>query len=508
MNVKPTNPSVLPLALFFLFLCGCNESVQNDSITSSLTATVSKTQEFKQPEISDPLNRLRVLEKIVQINPLKDTVVAMDDFGSKLHIPPNAFVSADGTLLKEPVELKIKSYRNSAEIALSGIPMKFDRNGEEVWFDSGGMFEIQGYAKNVACEIAPAKQLKLDFAFAAKPAAMSFYRLYDDQTSWQKIQTLYPDKVVDKKTAVQTEIAAIPKTQAVKSESRKTQRDRIVISEFLLGTDAIHQWPIDSVRKGKLAEAFEERFPLPQAMIEYLEKNPDFYISVLYDINDLTREIESIRPHQLNPTNEFNEFIISNLIRIGKYKSIQRVKSYCTSHGTWQRELHFQAVVQVQATVQAASASNFSMDAMNNNLPSSAAAQLYSDVYTGLMISSFGTYNCDSEFRIPQPISIQASLIDSANDSLVSSRPGHLHVLFEGINTAITYSPTQNIKLSKATPCAILFATFEGNIYLADSRDLKKQNIESGGIHNIRVTDITSRATDAVAMAKIIDESF
>ena len=367
------------------------------------------------------------------------------------------------------------------------------------------------YSENIACEIAPGKNLKLDFALAAKPAGMSYYRLNEASNSWEKIQTLEPLLAAADESTNQIKTTEAFLSQEKKEEPKEATIDRIQISEYQAYSELIYEWPIDSFRKGTLDQAFKERFPLPEAMVTFLESNPKFYISISFDISDVTREIVSIRPRKNNPTNEFDEFIISSLKQIGKYRSISRVGTCCIASERWPHEIAFRAVTKPEAAN--AQMSSRTIDkgaqqlALTDNAPNTQTSKAYADLITGLSISRFGVYNCDSEFIIQDPIGIQATLMDSKNDSLLFSGGSSMQVLFESINAAYTYNP-RYLTLSASDNCSILCITGQGEIYLATSKDLQRQRIKSAGAQTIRMKNITADAKDSEALAKIIMASF
>ncbi len=62
--------------------------------------------------------------------------------GTKINIPPNAFVDANGNPYKGPAILNYREYTDPLSIALSGIPMTYDSAGVWYTFESAGMFDM------------------------------------------------------------------------------------------------------------------------------------------------------------------------------------------------------------------------------------------------------------------------------------------------------------------------------------------------------------------------------
>lgn len=105
-------------------------------------------------KISSPFEKNLVKDTIIEINPAKSQILR---FGNSLtiDIPKDAFVDNDGNIIKEKVQLSIKTYDNPASIIASGIPMQY---GEEQ-LQSAGMFELHGQVNGNPIFIKKDKQL-------------------------------------------------------------------------------------------------------------------------------------------------------------------------------------------------------------------------------------------------------------------------------------------------------------------------------------------------------------
>jgi len=63
--------------------------------------------------------------------------------GTEVHIPANALVRADGSLVSGEVEFELREFRNMAEFVSSGIPMHYADERGSFFFNSGGMFDVR-----------------------------------------------------------------------------------------------------------------------------------------------------------------------------------------------------------------------------------------------------------------------------------------------------------------------------------------------------------------------------
>lgn len=110
--------------------------------------------------------------------------------GTKITIPPDAFVDKDGRPVTGKVDLKYIEYRDPIDFILSNIPM--DHGGGT--FNSGGMFKILAYQNGQQVYLGKDKKIDLDFPITGNVPDMNFYR-YDSITrQWTELSRL---KTVD-----------------------------------------------------------------------------------------------------------------------------------------------------------------------------------------------------------------------------------------------------------------------------------------------------------------------
>ena len=118
-------------ALVFFFLSACKKEV--------VTTATPSTESFF--ELKPPLEGVEIPMETFLINPQKDTVILHQE--NRIQIPKNAFLNANGDIIKETVALDFRTLSNPLEIYLSGVPMTYNVAGEEQVFESAGMFEIR-----------------------------------------------------------------------------------------------------------------------------------------------------------------------------------------------------------------------------------------------------------------------------------------------------------------------------------------------------------------------------
>jgi hypothetical protein len=186
-------------------------------------AAFYKAEEAK-PCIAPPIEGLDIPYTTYKVNAEKGAVL---DFktGSKLTIPKNAFVDADGKPLKGEVELRYREFHDAADFFVSGIPMTYDSAGVRYQFESAGMMEMLAYQDGQPVSMAPDKTINVELASAYKGTEYNLYKLDTLKNNWS---CLGKDKVVnkpagDKSLATQTtagsdKIKETPEYKAIEAE--------------------------------------------------------------------------------------------------------------------------------------------------------------------------------------------------------------------------------------------------------------------------------------------------
>lgn len=123
---------------------------------------------------------------------LNNTAVTLSyPSGTKVYIPENAFVDANGNPVTGPVDVQYREFRNPLDFIVSGIPMTYDSGGTVNHFQSAGMFELTASVNGQEVFLAKDKKLSLDFVATDSSSTYSFYQLNDtkgDQKGgWQNI---------------------------------------------------------------------------------------------------------------------------------------------------------------------------------------------------------------------------------------------------------------------------------------------------------------------------------
>ncbi len=339
--------------------------------------------EFKIPE------SFKVQAKHFDINPNKDTILALDSIGSCLHIPKNSFIDKNGNTISEQVKLSYKEYRNSADMAFSGIKMTYWRGSQEYNFNSAGMFELQGFSNGSELEIADNKNLTLDYALAAKPNEIDFFKI-NENGNWEEIQEI---------------------------EKNGGENDHII--------------PDISFRGG--GEFIRAKFKKKRNLWKLKFKGEKIV------------ELDG---------DEFNLDMLAN--NKDRRKGTLLGDGYGTDPG-----------------------------------------HTYPDIVKGLNVKSFGVYNCDQIYRLPNRANILAKYIDEKGNPIHAKVLSLIDLKFNG---AFSFDPKRFVCNPSADNIIALFDQ-SGKIYVSEKGQLKAMDLKDNQSYTFTLKDMTNELKSSKDLA-------
>jgi hypothetical protein len=166
------------------------------SIVAAVVATVASILLFnkysgnnldKSKEISTCVNPpLKNLDIKYSINKVNAEDGATLDFatGSRVTIPPDAFVDDNGNKLKGEVELRFREFHDVADFFVSGIPMTYDSAGVKYQFESAGMMELLAFQNGKKVNMASDKSVNVELASTYKGTEYNLYKLDTLHNNW------------------------------------------------------------------------------------------------------------------------------------------------------------------------------------------------------------------------------------------------------------------------------------------------------------------------------------
>lgn len=166
--------------------------------------TVSVVKSKKEvPFINSPIREANIPYASYTVNTGKETELTHSS-GTKIRIPADAFVDKDGIRIKGEVTILYREMHTPWDILVSGIPMTFVKDSVRYHFESAGMFDIKGMAKDRPVFIAPGK--KLHVKMVSNTPANRFQNYYLDTVNKRWIE-LDKSKVVTVHPEVKTDLA-------------------------------------------------------------------------------------------------------------------------------------------------------------------------------------------------------------------------------------------------------------------------------------------------------------
>jgi hypothetical protein len=179
------------------------------------SAIISCKKELKPKELIEneatsfamkpPISNVLIKYNEFEINPLKDTIIKHKS-GAVIEIPKNAFLNANGDVIIESVNLKFRSFSNSLEIYLAGIPMTAEINGEKMVYESAGMFEIKADKNGKKLYVNKESKIKVTLESFENDTNFNTYDLEEETGVW--VETGKDEVQVKSK---EEELSKIPK---------------------------------------------------------------------------------------------------------------------------------------------------------------------------------------------------------------------------------------------------------------------------------------------------------
>lgn len=165
--------------------------------------------------IKRPFENVDVAANNFEMNADKANTFSLPN-GTSIQVPANAFVDADGNVIKGKVKISYREFHNAADIIASGIPMKYDSAGTSSDFITAGMFEMNGSCNGSEVFISNDKSITVNMASFAGGSGYNFYALDKDKGNWIYQGKVSPQENLAKKAKM--EVLGEKPTQPVMPE--------------------------------------------------------------------------------------------------------------------------------------------------------------------------------------------------------------------------------------------------------------------------------------------------
>jgi hypothetical protein len=171
----PTKIKIFVLTMITtVLLCSCEGKKKEVTVKKEVETT------FK---IIPPIPKVDIAYQNFTVEPDSATVLTTPR-GTKIRIPSNAFLDKDGNSVKGKVDITFREFYSPLDFYLAGIPMKYNENGIEKVFESGGMVEINATSNKKEVFVNPKNKIKVDMLSWTKSEEFNAYDLDKISGKW------------------------------------------------------------------------------------------------------------------------------------------------------------------------------------------------------------------------------------------------------------------------------------------------------------------------------------
>ena len=104
---------------------------------------------------------------------------------STLHIPANAVVDKNGKPVRGSYDVEYRELRDRSQMAFTGLPMTYNNEEGDYHFNSAGLIEVRAFKKGEELQLAPKKQMTLDYEVTKRMSDLDLYHLDDATQTWE-----------------------------------------------------------------------------------------------------------------------------------------------------------------------------------------------------------------------------------------------------------------------------------------------------------------------------------
>ncbi len=112
--------------------------------------------------------------------------------GTRINVPPFAFVYENGSPVIGKVDIKYEEYREPIDFLLSDIPMHINTPQGAIPFNSAGMFTVNADQNNKPVFLQSGKKLDVNFSYNASVPDLNYYRYDTAKKEWILIKPITP----------------------------------------------------------------------------------------------------------------------------------------------------------------------------------------------------------------------------------------------------------------------------------------------------------------------------
>ncbi|HEY1040565.1 MAG TPA: hypothetical protein VGF30_14225 [Bacteroidia bacterium] len=428
------------ILLTILLFAACNNQTK-----LSTTSTISVVKPaFKGMDV--------VASNFIIDPSVSDTITTTS--GSKIIIPANSLLDADGNPIKEPCVISYREFMNPADIMLSGIPMSFKSKDANINknFTSAGMFELNGKTQS-GKEVTISNSNPLSVQLASNISTQGYSNFYLNQQTGEWIYTGEEQMIENlDKINLNEQIEKLKKTSVFAGKNY-----------FVMSTSAMLDIYYNEDRN-KIYRYYEQPKPrLPKRLLQYGVTSSELYCwnnAMLNKKEEAASFIvwENISGKSFPKWTKGNYATVTNIsgnthqLTIAaegqdtfktKIKSVMRIKhlfAFSPEHWT-----------------------NSYDDAMAKIKTEEQRLAAMADVFRTLEVNQFGIYNCDKFYSVPEAFVVKANFIFPAGNE--TFKPEKIYYVSIRDKSLITYKYDELTEITLCKdPSAVLVTVLNGNM--------------------------------------------
>lgn len=483
--------TIITGGLIFLFLNSCQHSLNESSTEISTSGLIHKQNKFYKGWAKTPPT-LDAKVKDFYVNPNRDTTIKISSNGTVIHIPKDAFIDEQGKLISTKVKLSFKEYKNSADIAFSGIPMTYiNESGVEFNFNSSGMFDLRGTSLKSEVKIAPNKALTIDYHLAKKNDDIDFFFLNEENNRWAQIQEIAPDPILASQEKRKLNGLPNEHKEPLKFDAEDERLISVSFDEF---KDIPELEPYKNVkfRVSKKSVFFPNEDEAYHWFYFDASDTPVFgeYKITLKGLKEDGSTVS--RNYIVEPVFEGEDLEKAVELFKKQYDSELKLKRILTDRPSEHRQKEINRNIQSgDRTIGTLLGDGFLSD----------PGHTYPNIVKGLQMSSFGVYNCDQIYRVGSPIFVKASYVDDNGKSIDDGSV--LSVIDLSYNGAFSFDP-KGFKCNAKGDNVLLLTTKSGELFIYDKGLFKNLNLQSNSTVKFEMKKITETISSPAELARYL----
>lgn len=459
--------SLLLLISVFLFRC----------------TTEKSTSQSKQT-IKEPFKNVKIAAQTYAVDAEKGGEIKLEN-GTRIMVPPNAFVDKNGQPVSGQVDLKYREFHSAVDIMVSGIPMKMTDGGEEYDFESAGMFEIKGYSGANEIAIADGKDLKVQLASFKPEENYNHYYFDEEKGEWKELASAVkpeknPDFVPTQNLPTTAEGLAASDGTATENVAAPLAPKKYDPNATVLNLNVDYdKYPYLKEFNGivwQYAGDDEANDPKNNA---WLMKEK--WSSVSLELADAAASTFNLKV--VSGKNTYEALVVPALSGKAFDKALAKYQSSLTAYNTRQARIA----------------------AMNKG--SNESYNKHAEIVRAFTISSFGIYNCD-RYRSDDGLFAINWKVELGDDGFDNANMYIYHICKTDNTVTYCYPNAPTIKFDPKKDNVLMAVLPDDKVAVFGKDDFAKMNskgLKDGGDYTFRFNEVNRKFSSTTDISKFVD---